>query len=453
MKHLLLSVSLLVASVGTMAQSVPFDKAHIADPVALKRAQEAIKAGDKLFAGGALGLELAFASYEQAHAINPNNAGLNLKMGLCHLNGAQRHLALPFFQAAAAADPAMEGVHFFVGYAEHLNGNWDKAIAAYEQHKRSQASAVGEADPRMANIEKLMVECKNGKALSANTTSTVVANLGRSVNSEQADYGVLIGTTPDQLLFTSRRASTTGGKINKATQEYFEDIYSTTRIPTGYSDPQPLPLPLNSIGNDATVCLSPGGKTLLIYRDVAGSGDIYRSDRVGEGWSEPKSLGPNINTRHHEGSAWITADDQWIYFMSDRAEESLGGQDIYRSRWDATTNEWGVAENLGPDVNSAFDEDGVFVAPDGNTIWFSSKGHSSIGGYDVFVSRYENGFWTKAKSMGVPINSPDDDLYFVLADDGVTGYFSSVRPGGEGQDDIYRVDLSPGAGDTGKAGR
>ena len=453
MKHVIASVGLVIASFSAIGQNVPFDKTHIADAAALKRAQECIKAGDKMAANGGQGLGLALISYEDAHSINPNNAALNMKMGLCHLNGAQRHLALPYFQAAAELAPEMEGVHFFLGYAQQLNSNWDKAIAAYELHKRSQAAVVGDPDPRMANIEKLMIECKNGKALSASGSSAVVSAMGPSINSEQADYGVLLSATSDQLLFTSRRATTTGGKINKATQEYFEDIYSTTRMPAGYLPPQPLLLPVNSIGNDATVCLSHDGKTLLMYRDVSGSGDIYRCDLTPTGWSEPKPLGPNINTRHHEGSAWLTADGQWLYFVSDRPEESLGGQDIYRSRWDAAANDWGSAENLGPDVNSAFDEDGVFVSFDGNTIWFSSKGHSSIGGYDVFMSSYENGFWAKAKSMGMPINSPDDDLYFVLADDGMTGYFSSVRPGGEGQDDIYRVDLSPGAGDTGKAGR
>ena len=200
---------------------------------------------------------------------------------------------------------------------------------------------------------------------------------------------MLIDNTNNGILFTSRRSSTTGGKINKATNEYFEDIYSSAPTGTGYSVPAPLTVPVNSPGNDASVCLSVDGNTMLIYR----------------------------------------------------------------ARWDETTNDWGMAENLGPDVNSAFDEDGIYVAPDGNTIYFSSKGHNTIGGYDVFVSRFENGFWTKAKNMGMPVNSPDDDLYFVLAADGTTGYFSSVRPGGEGQDDIYRVDLSPAAQDTGEKGK
>lgn len=453
MKHALLSIVLLVAGVGALGQNVPFDKEHIKDAATLKLAQEAIKQGDKLAGGGAHALGLALANYQEAYTINPDNAALNMKMGLAHLNGAQRHLCLPYFEAAAELDPSFEGVHFFVGIGNHLNGNWDKALAAYEQHKKGQASMVGGADPRMANLEKLMVECRSGKALSAVRTDATITALGPSVNCEQTDYGVLVDNTSDRILFTSRRASTTGGKINKATNEYFEDIYCSTHSGIGYSAPTPMAPPVNTIGNDASVCLSADGGTMLIYRDVAGPGDIYRSDKLNGTWSVPAKLGANVNTKYHEGSAWITADKQWIYFMSDRPEESLGGQDIYRSRWDEATNEWGIAENLGPDVNSAFDEDGICVSPDGNTIYFSSKGHNTIGGYDVFMSRFENGFWSKAKNLGVPVNSPDDDLYFVLSSDGVTGYFSSVRPGGEGQDDIYRVDLSPAGQDTGYKGK
>ncbi|QQR87155.1 MAG: PD40 domain-containing protein [Flavobacteriales bacterium] len=453
MKNLFLPAILAFVALGSTAQNVPFDKEHVSDPAKLKRAQDAIKQGDKLASGGAHALGLALVSYEEAYAINPDNAALNMKMGLAHLNGAQRHLCLPYFQTAADLDPNIEGVHFFVGFAHHLNANWDKALAAFEQHKKLQASMVGEPDPRMANLEKLMVECRSGKALSATNTGATVTALGPAVNCEQTDYGVLIDNTGNGILFTSRRSSTTGGKINKATNEYFEDIYASTQTGTGYSVPVPLAVPVNSLGNDASVCLSTDGNTMLIYRDVAGPGDIYRSDKTNGTWSTPTKLGANVNTKFHEGSAWITADKQWIYFVSDRPDENLGGQDIYRARWDETTNDWGIAENLGPDVNSAFDEDGIYVAPDGNTIYFSSKGHNTIGGYDVFVSRFENGFWTKAKNMGVPVNSPDDDLYFVLAANGTTGYFSSVRPGGEGQDDIYRVDLSPAAQDTGEKGK
>jgi outer membrane protein OmpA-like peptidoglycan-associated protein len=151
----------------------------------------------------------------------------------------------------------------------------------------------------------------------------------------------------------------------------------------------------------------------------------------------------NVNTRNHESSAWFSFDRQWLYFVSDRPDGNIGGQDIYRSHWEEEANDWGAAENLGPTINTAEDEEGVFVHPDGRTIYFSSKGHNTMGGYDVFRSVFDNGQWSKPENMGWPINTPDDDLFFVLTANGSTGYLSSLRPDGLGEDDLYRVTFLP----------
>ncbi len=147
----------------------------------------------------------------------------------------------------------------------------------------------------------------------------------------------------------------------------------------------------------------------------------------------------SVNSKYQESSAWLTADKQWLYFVSDRPEEGLGGQDIYRARWNSVENIWGNAENLGPDVNTPFDEEGVFISADGSTLYFGSKGHTSMGGYDIFRTQLVDGMWSKPENMGMPINSPDDDVFFALTNDGRTGYFCSVRPGGYGMDDLYKV--------------
>ena len=115
------------------------------------------------------------------------------------------------------------------------------------------------------------------------------------------------------------------------------------------------------------------------------------------------------------------------------------------SRWDGDANVWGEAENMGPSINTVEDEDGVFIHPDGTTLYFSSKGHTCMGGYDVFKSSFSDGKWSAAANLGWPVNSPDDDLFFVLTANGTTGYFSSVRPNGLGEDDLYRVDFLPEA--------
>lgn len=404
-----------------------------------KEFADAIKRGDKAFDGGGLDIDQALVAYEQALALQPENAEVLVKVGLCHLNGAQRHEALPFLRKAADLSPDMPRVHFLLGYALQLTGDWDAAIASFEEHKR-RSLGVPDPEPLYNRADKNIAECRNGRSLSAAPVPVEVA-LVPGINSAYADYGPLPAPDGGTLYFTSRRPGTTGGKRNKVTNEYFEDIYSCTREGEGWSQPAPMPEPLNSKGNDATLALSADGGAMLVFRDGPAMGDIHRSTQVNGVWSAPEPM-EGLNTKLQESSAWTTADGQWTYFVSDRGEEGLGGQDIYRSRWNPATNSWGLPENLGPDVNSAYDEEGVFVTPDGNTIYFSSKGHTTMGGYDIFRSTLVDGRWSRPENLGWPVNSPDDDLFFVLTPDGTTGYFCSVRPGGLGMDDIYRADFS-----------
>ena len=105
--------------------------------------------------------------------------------------------------------------------------------------------------------------------------------------------------------------------------------------------------------------------------------------------------------------------------------------------------QWGPAQNLGPDINTMYDEEGVFIHPNGKEIFFSSRGHNSMGGFDIFSSQFddENGFWSEPENMGYPINSPDDDVYFVVSTDGKHGYFTSAKETGFGEKDLYMIDF------------
>jgi outer membrane protein OmpA-like peptidoglycan-associated protein len=100
---------------------------------------------------------------------------------------------------------------------------------------------------------------------------------------------------------------------------------------------------------------------------------------------------------------------------------------------------WGEAQNLGSIINTKYDEEGVFMHPDGKTLYFSSKGHNSMGGYDIFKTVYENGTWSKPENIGYPINTAGDDVFFSVSASGIHGYYSSAKPGGKGKQDVYIV--------------
>lgn len=419
----------------------PFDKAHITDGAQLKKALGAIKKGDAMANMSGLDLPAAIASYEEALRINPDNAEVNLKLGVCMLNGPQPSTALESIKRAAELDPALTRVHFLLGYALQLNAQWDDAIAEFTRHGRI-IRLSPDPDRTYNMVDKHIAECRNGKIYMAAPARATVMNLGNKVNSEGSEYGALLD--PDgELYFTARRPGTTGGKINKVNNNWFEDIYGSQWEANGWSVPEPLPEPLNNSRNDATVSLSADGKQMIIYRDEKNGGDLFMSERTENSWTAPVSLPPSVNSPAQESSAWRTADGKWLYFVSSR-EGGMGGSDIYRSSWNEEAADWGTAENLGPDVNTMYDEEGVFLPAGGNTLYFASQGHTSMGGYDLFKTELKNGRWSKPENLGWPINSPGDDQFLVLSANGATGYFNSVRPGGSGGDDIYRVEFPIG---------
>lgn len=444
--RVLLMLALLALGGKGMAQSsarsvnVPFDQAHVADAAQLKAALAAIRKGDELAFNGGVDHAAAIAAYQQAMDINPDNAELNCKVGVCLLNGPMPASALPLLQRAAVLDPALPRVHYLLGYALQLNARWAEAIAAYQRHAEI-IRRTPDPDRTYNMVEKRVLECRSGMELMNAPAKAMVSNIGGPVNSPAAEYGALLDGKGN-LYFTSRRPQTTGGKLNKVNNSWFEDVFHSSWGAQGWSTPQPLAGLVNGPRNDATVSLSPDGRRMVVYRDERNGGDLYTTDMEGSAWSQPVPMPPVVNSPAQESSAWRSADGNWLYFVSSR-EGGFGGSDIYRCPWDWKLASWGAAENLGPDVNTMYDEEGVYAPGDGSTIYFASQGHSSMGGYDLFKASFADGRWSRPENLGWPINSPGDDQFLVLMPDGNSGYFSSVRPGGMGEDDIYRVDFTP----------
>lgn len=437
---LLLSTATLHAQEGNAPHDIPFTNDYITDAATLKSALAAINKADRFAMKGGVDNQQALALYGQAHAVNPDNAELNCKIGICLLNGPHPQKALPWLERAAQLNPRMPRVHYLLGFALQQAARWDEAIAEYELHAGS-IRFNPDPEPIYNGVAKRIAECRNGKVLMSSPVSAEVTNLGPGINTEHGEYGPLFDEKGN-MYFTSKRPNTTGGRINKVNNDWFEDIYHSTWQGDRWAEPQPLSGEVNTNRNDATVALLNGGKRMLLYRDERNGGDLYET-RLSDGrWMRPEGLPLTVNTSEQESSAWITDDGRWLYFVSSR-NGGFGGSDIYRSEWDRDRATWGEPENLGPDINTRFDEEGVFAPGDGSTIYFASQGHNSMGGYDLFKSSHVDGRWTKPENLGWPINSPGDDQFLVLSADGQYGYFSSVRSGGHGSDDIYRVDFNP----------
>lgn len=420
------------------AQNVPFEKSNFPDKKdEYKEAKAQLKMGDEQFELGDFAYRTALPYYLKAQAFNPNFDLLNFRLGVCYTYSFEKAKCLPFLEKAYQLNPNIDKkIHFYLGYGYHLNTQWDKAIAEYEAYKKT-VSPKDDAEMKLVN--KRIYECQSGKELMKTPIRVFIDNVGTSINSPDNDYTPVISADESVMMFTSRRAGTTGGGIDEGLNEPFEDVWVSYRSGKSWTKAVNLGPPINTNEHDAVVCLSPDGQKLISFNGKKSGGDLFISSLEGNKWSEPDNMGKAINTKYHEPSATFSFDGKTIYFVSDR-EGGYGGHDIYMSKVN-DKGKWESAVNTGTVLNTEYDEEAVFMLPDGKTMYFSSKGHNSSGGYDIFKTTLNNGVWSKPENLGYPVNSPDNDVFFQLAANGVHAYYSTANNGGYGGQDIYRITL------------
>ena len=378
-----------------------------------------------------------------------DNANINFLIGVCYLNSTtEKQKAQQYLEKASASisekykygkfkeKNAPRETWLYLGKAQHLNYKFDEAIASFEKF----LSFLSENQTVLREEVFRGIElAKNGKEYYTNPVNIKVDNVGSNINSPYSEHSPVLSADEETFIFTSRRPGTTGEKKDPSDDMFFEDIYISTKTADGWSAPVNMGSPINTDGHDATIGISVDGQRLLIFKDDNGDGNIYESTLVGNKWSSPKKLNENINTKSWEAGACFSADGNALYFVSDR-EGGFGGKDIYRSV-KLPNGEWSKPLNLGPAVNTKYDEEGPFFHPDGKTLYFSTSGHKSFGGMDIFTTTLsEDGSWTPPVNMGYPVNSTDDDVFYIPTPDNKRGYYSSFKnDGGFGEKDIYML--------------
>ncbi|MBO7571459.1 MAG: PD40 domain-containing protein [Bacteroidales bacterium] len=418
-----------------------------AEKTGYKEAMNSIKIGDEYFCSFSTGgYQKALTEYLSANTYNSNNAALNYKIGICYLSSNEKKKAITYLEKAYSINPNVAvDIKYLIGRAYQINYKHKEAISNYNDFKNTNYMAEFKKmriDPAQYNVDARIKECEIAEKLKDKPVRVFIDNLGSNVNSKYSDYGPVISTDESMMIFTSRREGSTGGEMDEDNQ-YFEDLYISYNegdnkwaIPTNMKT-------LNTNEHDASVGLSPDGSILYTFKGTP-DGNLYESKLKGDSWSKPKLLNKNINTKYHETSISISSDGKLLYFVSERPKDefgtpSKGGKDIYISERTAK-GEWGPARNIGAPINTEYDEEGVFIHPDNRTMYFSSKREGSIGGYDIFYSEMDdNGEWGEPVNIGIPINTPEDDVFFIVAGNGRFAYMSSDREGGIGMQDIWRI--------------
>ncbi|MBL7943003.1 MAG: PD40 domain-containing protein [Flavobacteriales bacterium] len=399
----------------------------------------------------------SISAWSQLYTMDNTNANINYKLGYCYLQTANsKEKALEYLKNAAAFptskkyDPYNPGERrapvdaiYYLGLAYHLNYDLDMAVGAYNDFLKLVPKNHILAIKARHGIE----QCENAKKEMANPRSYVITNVGPVINDTTNDFSPVLSIDESAMFFTSRRLrkdTTNSGITDLDTGEWMEDVYVSYKDRDG-NWMEPELLNLNSNEHDATISISPDGQTLFIYRDTtqgrkAADGRIFESRLVGETWSDPLLLGSDINTPNWETHATISSDGQTLYFVSDRAG-GFGGRDIFKCV-KLPNGEWSRALNIGAGINTPWEEDSPFLTPDGQTLYFASSGHNSMGGFDIFYSTLgADGEWSTPINMGYPLNTVDDDAFFVPMADGRRAYYSSSKAGGFGLKDIYLVEL------------
>ena len=404
-----------------------------------KEAWDSVKEGDRSYKGGLGTYPMARDHYLYAHQYNPDNAALNYKLGVCYLFTDNKYEAINYLLRAYTIDHQVSGdIHLLLGMAYQQVLEFDKAMEQYNSH--SSQLEPKEKQEFSATLAKRFDECMNGKSLSRKPVRVIIQPLGEEVNSKYDDYNPLFANQDTALFFTSRRPYAKA-KRNKIDNKYNEDIYSSSLEGGMFQKAFRYDKPFNTENNDAVVAVTADGNTLVLYRGAIQGGDLQLTsyDPEKRAWTRPKSITGKLTSKDGETSACFSPDGKELYYVSRNSKLTLGGKDILLSRLDSK-GKWSEPVNLGMTINTIYDEEGVFISPDNNYLYFASKGHTSMGGFDIFRSaRKEDGSWSDPENLGYPLNTPDDEIFYITDRTGSHGYYSAIREGGSGSRDICKV--------------
>jgi tetratricopeptide (TPR) repeat protein len=379
----------------------------------------------------------ALPIYQRILQMDPENYNINYKIGICYLNDIyQVQKSIPYLEKAVQGiSPECKTnsykerrsppeSFYYLGNAYRANNKLDEAIKTYEEFKQILDPVVYDA----ALVDEQIASCKVAADQERKPMYFISVNLGEGINDRFEELNPLISGDERVLVFTRKL-------------QFYDAVFYSRKDNGKWSEPVNLTPAFGVDGNCYSTGLSYNGDELYVYRSDNFDGNLYVSKYRNGTWSKLEKLNGNINTKYWESHASLSKDGKTLYFTSNR-EGGYGGLDIYKSER-KRGGEWGPAINLGPVINTRYNEDTPFLTDDGSTLYFSSMGHYNMGGYDIFYStRLDNGQWAKPLNAGYPLNTTRDDIFFVPLRDGAYAYYAKYDPSDSyGMMDIYKLEV------------
>lgn len=380
----------------------------------------------------------ALSLYQKILREEPDNYNVIYKVGICYLNDMyQSEKSISYLEKASAninykfkinsfkEKQAPPEALYYLGKAYQINNRFNEAIECFSGFLKT-------ADPEEFDFDVVndaINACQEAKKIYSHPVYFSAKNLGSVVNSRFEDINPVLSGDGKVLAFTRNL-------------QFYDGVFISIKANDGtWSEPVNLTEDFGLDGNSYTTGISYFGDEIFVYRSDNFDGNIYSSKRINNKWNQLEKLNTNINTRFWESHAAPTADGQYLIFTSNR-DGGYGGLDIYKSKRNTNGN-WGVAVNLGPVINTPFNEETPFTSNEGSTLFFSSQGHNTTGGYDVFISNLEgDGIWSKPCNMGYPVNTSDENLFYYptgVNNFGLYSFYSANNT--QGLRDIYEVEV------------
>ncbi len=384
--------------------------------------------------------EEALEDWLQLYQVDSKNMEYQYNIAVCYLNtNVNKSKAIPYLENVVKSPNHNPNAKFLLGRAYQYANRFSEALEYFQKFKND-----GKGNPDNIQLVDLEIQhCLNAKELVKYPVNVTFDNLGKNINSEYADYYPFVDERENFLVYNSNRPLIKKSE-KKPNGQYKNSIMVSKVINGEYMEATVIGKPVSEGNSDEEVVgMSANGRTLIIHKNAK----LYLS-RMGDlgAFQKLESLPDIINNSGDVIAASINNDETEIYFASDR-KGGYGGTDIYVCR-KLNNNQWAEPENLGPVINTEFDEDFPNLSPDEQYLFFSSKGHGSMGGYDIFKAKRnpQTNKFENPKNLGYPINTSYDDMNFRISKTGRYGYMASIRGNGLGDYDIYRIvfnDIEP----------
>ncbi len=438
-KYSVLLILGVLLSAATYSQGNPKinRKSFFTEPAGAEAAKKELKIAEKYYKKGRGTYDEALKHYLKVYHYNSSSPVLNYKIGVCYLWTSNKKASLKYFRKSS---PEVSRFYYLgLGRAYQYNHQFDKAKEAYMKYYDSM-NRLRKKDAR-ALVEQLKKECDVSAAIVKDSLPVFIINLGPVVNSYYDDYAAILSNDGSRLYFTSKRPKKEPEK-RVSRFKFKERIFHTdnnaidTAASQVFAEEQ-----LNGKTNTSVAGFSRTEDRIYFYKGLVQNGRLMTAVMENGKWTHARKL-KRINTIAYRETSVSFDKNGTAYFISTR-RGGFGGKDIWMAVH-KKGQKYYKPVNLGRVINTPFDEEGVYITPDGNTLYFSSKGHDGMGGFDVYKStRDAGGNWSKPRNIGYPVNSPADELFYRPTPDTMVAVYATIRGDSYGGLDIYKIQKDP----------